>query len=242
MKRIFFAAVSVIIYIMCMGFNAVAAELDFTCSVTPQGVIKVSGQANPGFVSVEIIRNYDENSIPGERDAVVIDAAATDENGKFSFEWSLPADEQSQYYMVVIGNTDSYKEESESSKIIYFATETDVNSVIELINNAESIDGLKEKVFDVKRNTDIIQISDSIVSDTYKNYENEILNNIISQRGEGYTSLEDFRIAFDKAVATSEFIRITENTFDSFVLKYADVMNFDTQEYNKSISARYIQE
>lgn len=207
-----------------------ANDLSFIPVMSQDGVISVSGTANAGRVFAAVYKVLDPDRVPDFENAsnfVAIDASNTDENGKFSFNWRLADADDNGYYAFLIGNTDNYSTQVLRRKVIYFASQAEIEAALQSVNSA-SEDTLMEIL---EKHRTVLQISSILESADYSACRESLAPVIIAERGTGFAQTEEIVSALRKAVGVCTIAKSTQDTLEASLNKYAELLGIDLMDY-----------
>ena len=221
---------------------AFAAELHVTGFINSDGVVTISGYANPGYVSVELIRGEEEAVIAAYagrevEDSVLADAAVVGEDGAFTMMWQLPPSEAElpaaeRIYTAVISNTDTYTELSERTLPLYFALDEEIDRALAEVAAAVAAESVTELSDTLEKNANALQITGILRDSIYVQNTEEVLESVLAQgKEQPFTGVEALQIALDMAMGVAAFNTADSGTFASVIQTYAEVLQLDTTQY-----------
>ena len=221
---------------------AFAAELHVTGFINSDGVVTISGYANPGYVSVELIRGEEEAVIAvyagrEVEDSVLADAAVVGEDGAFTMMWQLPPSEAElpaaeRIYTAVISNTDTYTELSERTLPLYFALDEEIDRALAEVAAAVAAESVTELSDTLEKNANALQITGILRDSIYVQNTEEVLESVLAQgKEQPFTGVEALQIALDMAMGVAAFNTADSGTFASVIQTYAEVLQLDTTQY-----------
>lgn len=225
-------------------FSVSAAELRFSGSISPDGVITVSGYGNPGYVSVEVIRGKEDAVLSSYEnrkmeDSVVSDAAEVGEDGAFTLWWRLPTGEESfpadkRYYTAVIGNTDTYTALQERTLSLYYAKESEITDALIQVKQAIKSGTSKTLQTALTENADVLQINGLLKDYDYtKNCDKVLETMIASDKQTDFTEVEDVTEALSKSIGVAAILAADETSFEAAIKRYGTILELDTTKYDE---------
>jgi len=209
------------------SITPVENELTFNPVISREGKITLNGTGNTGYVFASVFKYDSEKDIASQifdKDAVIaIDAAQTDAEGNFDFEWILSEDAESAEYAFVVGNTNS---KSKMTKM-YYASSDEYQNALEEVSNADE----KTICNILEKNAKVLQLENILNNESYKNSKNMMAEIMITEKPSSYESDDEIRTDVLTALDACMFIKSVKSSLSGNISKYAEILQLDVQAY-----------
>ncbi len=246
LKKLLAAAVLGVVCAAAAGIlPALAAELNFSGSIDPDGVFSVSGNGNAGYVYVALIRGDEQTVLDSYEsldigDSVLADAAAVGSDGSFAFQIKLPDGEaerpsSERKYTAVIGNTETYTPLDQRILFLYFATDEEIASALLEVNRAVENGSAESLKTALEENADVLQLNWIFKNAEYMSDRSGVLKIMLDANAKD--TFKDAAAVSEsvlKAAGTCAFRKADRDTFDPAVKQYGKILGLNTDQYDRN--------